>query len=133
MAHDELRTAPPPGAVALLVLMVAASALILANGAPPAPTLEDAGLAVDGASTAALGAARLAFALTHLGVLLALCLGPGVVVTTDFYKPELGSQLRVESFRLRGPERCFAFFTIWTCVRRPPPPPPPPARTDILA
>ena len=84
--------------------MVAASALILANGAPPAPTLEDAGLAVDGASTAALGAARLAFALTHLGVLLALCLGPGVVVTTDFYKPELGSQLRVRALALWQPD-----------------------------
>ena len=35
-------------------------------------------------------------------------------MTTDFYKQDLGSQLEEETLRLRGAERCYAFFTIWT-------------------
>ena len=61
----------------------------------------------------ALGIVRVLFALLHFATLVSLVLGSGVTVKTDFYKPDIGSQLKTETLVLRGFERCYAFFTVW--------------------
>ena len=84
MGLGQKRTTPPWQAVAFAVVLTSLSFWLLSFDRSPPLTLADTGGAVDAAYTSWLGAARAAFAMTHLVVLLCLMAGPGIEVGAAF-------------------------------------------------